>query len=163
MTAARYRPGVVGAPVVERVDPTEAASARALAALRRASVVERRGPQDDPGFDDELAAWWAREAPQRTAWLASVDGEPVGMMNVLEFTRMPTPGAPAGRWGYLGNAFVLAFAPGPGDRRDAARRGGRRGPGARLRADRAQPLGPVGAVLTAAPASATPPSSWSCP
>ena len=29
------------------------------------------------------------------------------MLNLLEFTRMPSPGAPAGRWGYLGNAFVL--------------------------------------------------------
>jgi GNAT superfamily N-acetyltransferase len=95
------------APVVERVDPADAAAAGVLASLRRAWVEERRGPQEDPGFEDELARWWDREAPQRLAWVASIDGVPVGMLNLLEFTRMPSPGAPAGRWGYLGNAFVL--------------------------------------------------------
>jgi GNAT superfamily N-acetyltransferase len=93
---------------VERVDPADAAATVALAALRRAWVEERRGPQDDPGFEAGFEAWWADEAPQRLAWLARVEGEPVGMVNLLEFTRMPSPGAPAGRWGYLGNAFVLA-------------------------------------------------------
>jgi GNAT superfamily N-acetyltransferase len=97
----------MGEAVVERVDPAHADAARALAALRRASVEERRGAQEDPAFEDELAAWWEQEAGQRLAWIASVDGDPIGMLNVLEFTRMPTPGGPAGRWGYLGNAFVL--------------------------------------------------------
>ena len=94
--------------VIERVDPTDPAATQILAVLRRAWVEERRGgPQDDPGFEDALATWWEREAPQRLAWVASVGDEPVGMLNLLEFTRMPSPGAPAGRWGYLGNAFVL--------------------------------------------------------
>jgi GNAT superfamily N-acetyltransferase len=99
---------VVGRPVVELVDPADLGTARTLAALRRSWVEERRGPQDDPGFDDELAEWWEREAAQRLAWVAWVDGTPVGMLNVLEFSRMPAPGGSAGRWGYLGNAFVLA-------------------------------------------------------
>jgi GNAT superfamily N-acetyltransferase len=30
------------------------------------------------------------------------------MMNLSVFERMPRPGANPGRWGYIGNAFVLA-------------------------------------------------------
>jgi GNAT superfamily N-acetyltransferase len=30
------------------------------------------------------------------------------MMNLAVFERMPRPGRPPSRWGYLGNAFVLA-------------------------------------------------------
>jgi GNAT superfamily N-acetyltransferase len=30
------------------------------------------------------------------------------MMNLAVFERMPRPGRDPGRWGYLGNAFVLA-------------------------------------------------------
>jgi GNAT superfamily N-acetyltransferase len=101
--------GVPDEPVIELVGPSDAAGTAALAGLRRAWLEERAGgPLGDPGFEVEFGAWWAREAPQRLAWLARVGGVPVGMLNVLEFTRMPAPGSKAGRWGYLGNAFVLA-------------------------------------------------------
>jgi GNAT superfamily N-acetyltransferase len=40
-------------------------------------------------------------------WLAEVDGVAVGMMNLAVFERMPRPGRPVSRWGYLANAFVL--------------------------------------------------------
>jgi GNAT superfamily N-acetyltransferase len=49
-----------------------------------------------------------REAPRRITWLAEADGRAVGMMNLTVFERMPRPGRPPSRWGYLGNAFVLA-------------------------------------------------------
>ena len=117
------------APVVERVDPADAAAARVLASLRRAWVEERRGPQVDPGFEDELAGWWRREAPQRLAWVASIDGPPVGMLNLLEFTRMPA--RRAGRAVGLPRRRVRAGrAPRSGHRTGHARRRGRRGPGA---------------------------------
>jgi GNAT superfamily N-acetyltransferase len=40
-------------------------------------------------------------------WLAAAGEEPVGMVNVRVFDRMPTPGRAAGRWGYLGNLYVV--------------------------------------------------------
>jgi GNAT superfamily N-acetyltransferase len=95
-----------GEPVVRRVDPVETGATAALAGLRRAWVEEREGPVEDPAFEAAFGEWWAREARQRLAWLAEIDGVAVGMVNALEFTRMPTPGRPAGHWGYLGNAYV---------------------------------------------------------
>ena len=62
----------------------------------------------DPGFEERFEAWWARESSRRITWLAEVDRRPVGMMNLAAFERMPRPGRAASRWGYLGNAFVLA-------------------------------------------------------
>ncbi|GHJ49664.1 hypothetical protein Cs7R123_70060 [Catellatospora sp. TT07R-123] len=78
----------------------------ALTALRRAWTAEQHGT-DDPGFDAQFAAWYAVELGRRLFWLAELDGAPVGMVNLVLFERMPKPGFPAGRWGYLSNAFVL--------------------------------------------------------
>jgi GNAT superfamily N-acetyltransferase len=80
----------------------------AIAKLRSEWVQERDGRVDDPGFDDRLAAWFAAESARRIAWLAEADGRAVGMMNLAVFERMPSPGRAPSRWGYLGNAFVLA-------------------------------------------------------
>jgi GNAT superfamily N-acetyltransferase len=91
------------------------ADVRALAALRRVWVEENEsGPVDDAAFDAEFDAWFAREHEQRVTWLAEVDGEPVGMLNVLVFTRMPRPGQPRSQWAYLANFFVLAEHRGAG-------------------------------------------------
>ena len=80
----------------------------ALADLRRRWVTERQGPSDDPDFAHRFADWFTAEARRRRFWLAEVDQEAVGMVNRLHFERMPTPGRDAGRWGYLGNMFVVA-------------------------------------------------------
>jgi GNAT superfamily N-acetyltransferase len=80
----------------------------ALTELRRASAREQAGEHLDPGFGAEFAAWFGREQAHRIFWLAERDGRPVGTMNLMVFERMPRPGRPTGRWGYLGNAFVLA-------------------------------------------------------
>jgi GNAT superfamily N-acetyltransferase len=80
----------------------------AIARLRRLSAEEQDGEQADPGFAEAFASWFAREMSRRIFWLAEVDGQPVGSMNLMVFDRMPRPGRPPGRWGYLGNAFVLA-------------------------------------------------------
>jgi GNAT superfamily N-acetyltransferase len=80
----------------------------AIARLRREWTLEQDGEHGDPGFEERFAAWFERESPHRVTWLAEVDGHLVGMMNLAIFERMPRPGRLAGRWGYLGNAFVLA-------------------------------------------------------
>ena len=79
-----------------------------VAALRRAWTEEQLdAAADDPTYEARFAEWWAAESGRRLTWVASVAGTPVGMLNVTVFERMPRPGRPASRWGYLGNAFVL--------------------------------------------------------
>jgi GNAT superfamily N-acetyltransferase len=87
----------------------------ALAALRRAWVEEQAGgPVADAGYEPAFAEWFAREHEQRVTWLATAEGEPVGMLNMLVFSRMPRPGRPVSHWGYLANFFVLAAHRGTG-------------------------------------------------
>jgi GNAT superfamily N-acetyltransferase len=76
--------------------------ARALAALRA-----RWSEGEEPGFAQRMADWLEAEGERRTTWLALLDGEPVGMTSVFEYRRMPRPGRPPSRWGYLSNMFVL--------------------------------------------------------
>ena len=82
--------------------------AEPLVALRRAWVEERHGgPVDDPAFEDRLRAWLADEASHRLAWVAWDGEEPIGMVNLLDYRRMPAPGGPSGGWGYIGQTFVV--------------------------------------------------------
>lgn len=91
---------------VRRATPSDAA---AVASLRRHWCEEDAGePLDDAGFEDRFAAWFRAEADRRATFLAEVDGAAVGMVNLAVFERMPRPGRPGSRWGYLSNAFVLA-------------------------------------------------------
>jgi GNAT superfamily N-acetyltransferase len=81
----------------------------ALAALRRAWVEERAGaPIADDRYESDFADWYDAESGRRTTWLATVRGRAVGMLNLTEFRRMPQPGVPRRRWGYIANVFVLA-------------------------------------------------------
>ena len=84
------------------------ADAPLVAALRAAWTVEVGGPAADPTFADRLCAWWEAEQGRRLTWLAVDGGTPVGMVNLAVFERMPRPGQPPSRWGYLGNAYVPA-------------------------------------------------------
>jgi predicted HAD superfamily Cof-like phosphohydrolase/GNAT superfamily N-acetyltransferase len=87
----------------------------ALAALRRAWTEEQDGADSgDDGFEGRFAEWYAAEEPRRVCWIAEVDGQAVGTVNLAVFERMPKPGRPPSRWGYLGNAFVLAEYRGEG-------------------------------------------------
>ena len=86
----------------------------ALTRLRREWTAERTGAtvQDD-NFDRSFEAWWRSELPRRTFWLAEAGTDRsgytvVGCLNVVELGNMPRPGARPGRWGYVGNAFVVA-------------------------------------------------------
>jgi len=80
----------------------------AIASLRRAWTEENAGaPIDDDGFTERFDEWLRAEQHQRLTWLAFADDEPVGMLNLLVFTRMPRPGQPSpSEWGYLANFFV---------------------------------------------------------
>jgi len=98
---------------VRIADLERAGDVEALASLRERWVRERRGSDPDPSFRDRFAAWLQAEGPRRTFWLAEED-EPIGMVNLLIFERMPAPGDDAGRWGYLGNMFVVAERRGAG-------------------------------------------------
>jgi GNAT superfamily N-acetyltransferase len=96
--------------LIRRADSADLA---AITRLRQEWTRERDPADPDPDdgtpdFDDQLADWFARESAHRLYWLAEADERPVGMVNLVIFERMPWPGRAAGRWGYLGNAFVLA-------------------------------------------------------
>jgi GNAT superfamily N-acetyltransferase len=60
----------------------------------------------DPEFEARMAAWIAAEGERRTTWLATAGGEPAGMASLFEYRRMPRPGRPDARWGYVSNMFV---------------------------------------------------------
>jgi GNAT superfamily N-acetyltransferase len=79
----------------------------AMAGLRRTWTAEDHGDVEDEGFQARFLDWYERESARRITWLAEVSGEPVGMMNLAIFERMPRPGREAGTWAYLANAFVL--------------------------------------------------------
>jgi GNAT superfamily N-acetyltransferase len=79
----------------------------AVAALRRSWTEENAGaPVPDDGYEQRFDDWLEREQHQRVIWLAFEDDEPVGVLNLLVFTRMPRPSGDAGRWGYLANCYV---------------------------------------------------------
>ncbi len=78
----------------------------ALAALRSAWTAERGAVGPDLGFADRFQTWFDDERRHRTFWLAETADAPVGMVNLLTFTRMPGRSADSGRWGYLGNMYV---------------------------------------------------------
>ena len=86
----------------------EDADLPAIARLRRESSAEQDGARADPAFEERFAGWYARESSRRIIWLAEVGGRLAGAMNLTVFERMPRPGRAPSRWGYLGNAFVLA-------------------------------------------------------
>jgi GNAT superfamily N-acetyltransferase len=89
-----------------------------LARLRRQWAAERTGTPVDRGsdggaFERTFEAWWRTELPRRTFWLAEAGTDhtgytAVGSLNVVEIGNMPRPGGRPGRWGYVGNAFVVA-------------------------------------------------------
>jgi len=79
----------------------------ALAGLRRADGASPTAEPDvEPDFERRLAAWAAETAERRQTWVAEVAREPVGMLSVLRFDRMPAPGAPEQTWGYVSSVFV---------------------------------------------------------
>jgi GNAT superfamily N-acetyltransferase len=95
----------VPTPVIRIADGADGPT---IAALRRAWTAEDHGDVTDPGFEARFLDWYERESARRVSWLSELSGDPVGMVNLAIFERMPRPGRDAGTWGYLANAFVLA-------------------------------------------------------
>jgi GNAT superfamily N-acetyltransferase len=82
---------------------TDVHDAAPLALLRTLSA---DGGEREFGFLQRMAAWLASEGERRTTWMALVSREPVGMVSLFEYRRMPKPGQPDSCWGYVGNLFV---------------------------------------------------------
>ncbi len=76
---------------------------RAIASLR---ALWSAGAEADLEFEARMATWIAAERDRRTTWIAALHGSPVGMASLLEYRRMPRPGLPDSRWGYVSNMFV---------------------------------------------------------
>jgi GNAT superfamily N-acetyltransferase len=85
--------------VVRVAGPGDAGTIAALRAPWTAAAPE-------PGFEARMAAWLEADGERRTTWLAELGGAPAGMASLFEYRRMPRPGRPDSRWGYLGNMFV---------------------------------------------------------
>jgi GNAT superfamily N-acetyltransferase len=81
----------------------------ALASLRLAWAAEKGLESEDLTFRARFSSWLAHEREGRIFWIAEARGEPIGMVNLTIFTRMPYVESAAfkGSWGYLGNLFVL--------------------------------------------------------
>jgi len=63
-------------------------------------------PATGEAFTREVAEWLEDEGERRTTWLAERDGAVLGMASLFEYRRMPKPGLPGSRWGYVSNMFV---------------------------------------------------------
>jgi GNAT superfamily N-acetyltransferase len=85
------------------VRAADAGDIGAIAALRS---LWHGGGAEDPDLETRMGAWLTVEGDRRTTWLATLGGSPVGMASVFEYRRMPRPGHPDARWGYVGNMFV---------------------------------------------------------
>jgi GNAT superfamily N-acetyltransferase len=82
------------------------AGAGEVAAIASLRSLWSAGDEVDADFEGDMAAWLAAEGDRRTTWLATFGDAPVGMASMLEYRRMPRPGRPNSRWGYVSNMFV---------------------------------------------------------
>lgn len=90
-----------------RIRRADQSDAPALARLRRYWAEEDGATTVEPDFERRFATWFAGQQGTRAAFVAERDGDVIGMMHLAVFERMPRPGRPDTRWGYLSNAFVL--------------------------------------------------------
>ena len=81
----------------------DAGDAGAVASLR---ALWSTGGGGAPEFESRMAEWLATEGRRRTTWLARLADAPIGMASLFEYRRMPRPGQPDSRWGYVSNMFV---------------------------------------------------------
>lgn len=65
------------------------------------------GRHADDEFAQRFAAWFERERQRRMFFVARENEEPLGMVNLVLFERMPSIGGASGGWGYLSNMFVV--------------------------------------------------------
>jgi GNAT superfamily N-acetyltransferase len=86
-----------------RVREAGVADAPAIAELRALFL---GGGDGGEAFAGAVAEWLEQEGERRTTWVAERDGVAIGMASLFEYRRMPKPGLPASRWGYVSNMFV---------------------------------------------------------
>jgi GNAT superfamily N-acetyltransferase len=67
-----------------------------------------RGHPTSAEFFAAFREWFLREQSSRWWWIALVDDDAIGMVNVKIFDRMPAPDRFTSQWGYLANLFVIA-------------------------------------------------------
>jgi GNAT superfamily N-acetyltransferase len=77
-----------------------------LALLRSTWTSELEIETSGPSFSEVFEKWVEQETGRRF-WIAEACEEPVGMVNLLLFERMPRPGLRSSRWGYLANMYVV--------------------------------------------------------
>jgi GNAT superfamily N-acetyltransferase len=87
--------------VVRIADATDTCAIASLRSLWSDDVAE-----EDPDFETRMGAWLVGEGDRRTTWLAILGESAVGVASLFEYRRMPRPGIPDSRWGYVGNLFV---------------------------------------------------------
>jgi GNAT superfamily N-acetyltransferase len=75
----------------------------AIASLR--ALWKTDGPPPSH-FEARVAAWLAEDGDRRTTWLATADGQAIGMASLFEYRRMPSPAEPDSAWGYVAHLFV---------------------------------------------------------
>lgn len=73
-----------------------------------------RGHAPSADFVRSFGEWFRQEQASRWWWLAVDGSEPIGMVNLKVFDRMPSPDRPDTKWGYLANLFVLPERRGDG-------------------------------------------------
>jgi GNAT superfamily N-acetyltransferase len=90
-----------------RTEPlVRVATPRDVAAIAELRALWSTGTAPAPRFARDVAEWLEEEGDRRTTWLAERDGAAVGLASLFEYRRMPKPGRPASRWGYVSNMFV---------------------------------------------------------
>ena len=90
-----------------RTEPlVRVATARDVAAIAELRALWSTGTAPAPRFARDVAEWLEEEGDRRTTWLADRGGAAVGLASLFEYRRMPKPGRPASRWGYVSNMFV---------------------------------------------------------
>ena len=92
---------------VDRLQPRrDPADLDVLVELRAAWAADRGREGDLVELRRQLAGWVAAQGESRRFWAASIDDEPVGMVSLFVYSRMPDLARPQGRWGYVAQLFV---------------------------------------------------------
>lgn len=71
-----------------------------------AAIAHVRWESTDSEFERRMSEWLTAEGERRTTWLAWIAEQPIGVASLFEYRRMPRPGRPDSRWGYVSNMFV---------------------------------------------------------
>ncbi|WP_409483357.1 GNAT family N-acetyltransferase [Arsenicicoccus dermatophilus] len=77
-----------------------------VVALRASWAHDRAGDGDLDELRRRIRDWLRAEGDSRVLWGAYAEEGAVGLVCLLEYTRMPDLGRPPGRWGYVAQLYV---------------------------------------------------------